>query len=165
MADPTGTVLPYAEIERLLIRMDALQRVVILDACQAEAALDDPTARRLRENAAEKVDDDAHRARTTYLLASRRDVPALEVEQLGHGLLTYVLLRGMGATGLVERPDVPLAGADANGDTVITTAELRTYVGRTLPPLATQFAPVAMRGTDERRIVLSSPENTDTPRP
>jgi hypothetical protein len=154
-ADPPGSVLPYSEIERLLVRMDALQRLVILDACQAEAALDDPTARRIRENAAEKVDDDAHRARTTYLLASRRDMPALEADELGHGLLTYVLLRGMGAADLPDLPAAPVADADAdlNADDLITTAELSAYADRTLPPLAAHFT-----GTAPRRGANAPPD-------
>lgn len=164
-----GAVLPYSEIEQWLVRMDALQRLVILDACQAEAVLDDPVARRKRENAARKVDDDAHRVRTTYLLASRRDMPALEVDQLGHGLLTYVLLRGMGAEGLVdpsviaEALNIPTAGADLDEDSLITTAELNVFADRFLPALVNHFAGQQARSgsiepNDHSRGAIISPD-------
>lgn len=149
--DPPKSVLPYAEIVKYLIRMDALQRVVVIDACQAAAAADDPRARRLEKNAAEKVDDAAQRARTTYLLASRRNDPAFEVEDLGHGLLTHLLLRGMGAANLRPDPGSPLPPADADTDGIVTTAELSRYVDEHLPALASRVTPVALREAPERR--------------
>src|SRR5262245_18983284 len=96
--------------------MPALQRLVILDACSAAAAVDDPAVRRMQANLAEKIDDAAHVTRTTYILASRKNEPAFEVEALGHGLLTHLLLRGMGATELKTEQLGPLPTADANSD-------------------------------------------------
>lgn len=165
--DTPKTVLPYSFIYQYLIRIEALQRVIILDACSAESAVLDPGSRQMQENYARKVDDDAHQARTTYLLASRCNEPAFEDEALGHGLLTHVLLRGMGASDL--RPDprgITLPSADGNTDGIITTAELRRYVDDHLPALASRVAPLAMRagpnvaeraGADDQ-TVLSPPE-------
>lgn len=143
--DDPKTVLPYSTIYQYLVRFDALQRVVIIDACQAASALDDPAVRRIQENVAEKVDDAAHRVRTTYLLGSRRDDAAFEVAELGHGLLTHLLLRGMGAPDLKPDPGEPLPPADANADGLVTTDELSRYVDANLPALAARVAPVAMR--------------------
>jgi WD40 repeat protein len=143
--DDPKTIVPYATIYQYLVRFDALHRVVVIDACQAAAAADDPAVRRIQENVAEKIDDAAHRASTTYLLGSRRDDPAFEVDALGHGLLTHVLLRGMGAPDLKPDPGEPLPPADVNDDGLVTTAELSRYVDDHLPALAAKVAPVAMR--------------------
>ena len=149
--DPAGTVLPFSLIEQYLVRIDAQQRLVVLDACQAEAALDDPTVRRIRERIADKVDEDAHLARTSYILASRRDEPAFEVEALGHGLLTHVLLRGMASPGLQPEPGRPLPpSADLDRNRLVTTLELRRYVDVNLPELADRYLDLARRGVDGR---------------
>ncbi len=71
--DP-GSVLPYAALYRNIARLGALQRLVVIDACQAEAIGDDPGVRQIQE----MIDDGAHRARTAYLLAARRGEPAAE---------------------------------------------------------------------------------------
>jgi caspase domain-containing protein len=136
---PPGTFLPYATIYHHLIRLDALQRLVIIDACQAEAILDDPGVRVVEQLRA--MDREARQTRTNYFLASRRGEAAGESPVLEHGLLTYVLLRGMGAPDLKPTPDDLLAfkehpSADSNGDGRVTTGELRRYVELTLPALA-----------------------------
>src|SRR5207253_9978203 len=89
--DDPRTVLPYVALYRMIARMSALNRLVIIDACQAEAIFTDPRVQRIQE----KIDDGAHRARTSYILAARLGEPANEVQALEHGLLTYLLLRGM----------------------------------------------------------------------
>jgi WD40 repeat protein/uncharacterized caspase-like protein len=139
--DPS--VIPYAAIYRNLARLDARQRLVIVDACQAEAVLDDQGVR-LVQRLAEK---DARLARTSYLLAASPTGAASEVGALKHGLLTYVLLRGLGA----KEPDLsrPPEGvpalkrwphADFNGDGRVDSGELRTFVDLTLPELAAFYA-------------------------
>jgi WD40 repeat protein/uncharacterized caspase-like protein len=154
-------VVPYYAIYQYLVRMNALQRLVIIDACQAAAAVDDPRVRQIQENVAAKVDDEAHRARTTYLLASRKNEPAFEVEELGHGLLTHVLLRGMGAPGLKDDPAGPLPPADRDSDGLVTTTELSVYVDQHLPVLAARLAPVAMRSG----LARQEERGTAQPRP
>ncbi len=54
------SVLPYVAVYRNLSRLGALQRVVMIDACQAEAIRDDPGVRMIQE----LVDTAAHRAKT-----------------------------------------------------------------------------------------------------
>jgi WD40 repeat protein len=144
--DDPATILPYASIYPYLVRFAATQRVVILDACQAEAALDDPGVRRMERNVADKVDDAAHRVRVSYLLASRRDAPAFESAKLGHGLLTHLILRGLGAPDVAPEPNGPtLPNADADADGLVTTVELRQFVDQHLPDLAARVAPEALR--------------------
>jgi len=134
-----GIALPYATIYRNLSQLGALQRLIIVDACQAEAIFDDRGVKLIQR----KVDDAAHRCRVDYILAARRGEPATEDPALRHGLLTYALLRGMG-----DRSLEPAAGAkvfdrepsaDLDRDGVITASELRTYADRVLPDLAAQF--------------------------
>jgi hypothetical protein len=138
--------LPFYVLYRNLARLDALQRLVIVDACQAEAIHDDPGVRLIRE----VLEKDAHRTRTCYLLAARRGEPANESAVLEHGLLTYVLLRGLEAPGLDPLPiGIPLLeearGADADGDRVVTTRELRAYADRMLPVLSGRLPELARR--------------------
>ncbi|WP_435022313.1 hypothetical protein TA3x_001575 [Tundrisphaera sp. TA3] len=144
-ADAAGHVLPYSRVYGNLARIDALNRLVIVDACQAGALLDDEGVLMVRR----RLDDGAHRSRTTYLLAARRGEPAGESAALQHGLLTYALLKGMGAPGLEPLPGAsPLdraAGADADRDGVITTAELQAFAGLALPELASRFPALARR--------------------
>ena len=71
---------------------------------------------------------------------------------MNHGLLTYVMLRGMGAGGLADPPQEiaefrQFRTADADGDGIITTRELHAYVDRILPSLADNLA-VAARGAE-----------------
>jgi hypothetical protein len=144
---PPGVDLPFTAVYHNLSRLDALQRLVIIDACQAEAIFNDPDVQRIQR----VLDRDTHRARTSYLLAARRGEPANEAAVLEHGLLTYVLLRGMDAPGLRPLP-VPLApfdempNADRNRDGTVTSRELREYADRTLPILASRLPELAQRG-------------------
>ena len=134
---PPGSDLPFHVIYRNLSRLEALQRMVIIDACQAEAIFNDPGVRQIEE----MLENDTRRVRTSYLLAARRGEAANESGVLEHGLLTYVLLRGMQAPGLKPLP-VRMAAfeeapnADRNSDGFVTSQELREYADRTLPELA-----------------------------
>ena len=127
-----GTILPYTAIYRMLARMNAKNRLVVIDACQAAAIFDDPAVERIRR----KVDDGAHQARTSYLLAARKGELAGESTVLKHGLMTYLILLGMGAPDLETAPGGPLGNADADRDGVITTEELRQYLDVNLPVLS-----------------------------
>jgi hypothetical protein len=143
---PEGVDLPFSLIYRHLCRLDALQRLIIIDACQAEAIFNDPGVRRIQE----ALEKDMHRTRTSYLLAARRGEAANESAILGHGLLTYVLLRGMQAPGLKPLPVAlsPFEGmpnADRDGDGTVTSRELREYTDRTLPVLASRLPDLAQR--------------------
>jgi hypothetical protein len=140
-------LLPYLTIDFNLSKVDALQRVVIVDACESEAIFDDLENRRAFRRQAEW---NARLARTSYILATRRGEREGETSALEHGLLTYALLRGMGKPDL-RRPDpdlevfrkYPTADLDRNG--WIETAELQQYARLAIPALAERF-PGLLRG-------------------
>ncbi|MDR3618400.1 MAG: caspase family protein [Paludisphaera borealis] len=145
------TLLPYALIHRNLSFVDALQRLVIVDACQAEAIFDDPIVRmKQRRSVRILADEDAYQARTSYIMAARRGERAGEAERLKHGLLTYALLRGIGQAGMGPSPDLPLfqqyPSADMNRDGWVETGELRQYADITVPRLAQTFPELVLRG-------------------
>jgi WD40 repeat protein len=133
-------VLPYSFVALNLMRLKALHRLVIVDACQAEAIYQDPKVRSIQK----WMDLSSRGVRTSYLMAARRGEPALEVEPLGHGLFTYTLLRGMGAIPLTGEPklvsQLNLPGdGDYNKDGVLSTAELDAYAKDVLPRLTGVF--------------------------
>ena len=122
------------------MRLDALNRLVIVDACQAEAILSDPKVVAVQKFA----EVESRKARTSYLMAARRGEAALEVEPLGHGLFTFTLLRGMGGIPKNQEPE-ELAelklrtNADYNGDGTLTTIELDRFVKENMPRIAARF--------------------------
>src|SRR5262249_55569634 len=73
-----------------------------------------------------------------------------EAEQLEHGLLTYVLLRGMGEPGLRPIADLSIfeqyPTADLDHDGWVQTGELRQYADMTIPVLARHFPGLVLRG-------------------
>jgi hypothetical protein len=140
-----GTYLPYATIYSNLARLRALQRLVVIDACRAEAIHDDPIVERIRQN----LDYDSFRSRTAYLLATGPGEMAGEAPEIGHGLMTYVLLTGLGDDALKPPPGGPLANgavtADVDGNQIITTDELRRFVQTHLPSFSKRFPMVVQR--------------------
>ena len=135
-----GDTLAFSVIALNLMRLRALNRLVIVDACQAEAILSDPKVASIRKWA----EIESRTARTSYLMAARRGEAALEVAPLGHGLFTFTLLRAMGGISRDEEPDelndLKLLGtADYNGDGTLTTQELDRYVKESLPQIAAKF--------------------------
>lgn len=133
-------LLSVSALSVQLMRLDALNRLVIVDACQAEAILADPQVEAIRK----WMEISSRKARTSYLMATRRGEPALEIEPLRHGLFTYTLLRGMGEISpREERPEIARLklrpNADFDQDGVITIAELDAYAKEVLPPIAELF--------------------------
>ncbi len=144
-------LLPYLMVDFNLRSVDALQRVVIVNACEAEAIFDNLESRRAFRQYAHR---EAREARTSYILATRRGERTGETSELKHGLLTYTLLRGMGKSGLGPVPDLEIfreyPNADFNRNGWIETAELQEYARRTIPALAERF-PGLLRGTAPAR--------------
>ncbi len=156
------SVLSYVAVYRNIARLGALQRLVIVDACQAEAINDDTGVRRIQE----LMDIGSQRARTAYLMAARRGEPADETAALAHGLMTYALLRGMGDTDLESPPalaailDIPNADRDRDG--VVTTDELQWYSARMVPKLAANFPLLVRRlGANAKREDVRPAANLD----
>jgi hypothetical protein len=146
-------------IHRNLALLDALQRLVIIDACQAEAIFDDPGMRAGKRFSIRKTaDKEAYKTRTSYILATRRGERSAESAVLEHGLLTYLLLHGMGDTSLVGTRDIPILHqfptADFDSDGLIDTGELQQYVRATVPALVQQFPAFRTRGQAESGTVL-----------
>ena len=132
--------LPYTAILRNLMRLDALNRLVIVDACQAEAILVDPQVIEINK----WMEIGSRRARTSYLLAARKGDPALEFDPLQHGLFTFTLLRGMGAITDDECPEEVVklglpTNADSNADGILSTRELRGFVEKAMPRISDLF--------------------------
>jgi WD40 repeat protein len=139
-------VLPYSVIAANMMRLKALNRLVIVDACQAEAILEDPQVGEIQK----WMEIGSRRARTSYLMAARRGEPALEVDPLRHGLFTYTLLRGMGAIDPANEPEEVSRlnlreNADFNGDGLLSTGELDSYVTQNLPAIAQLFPGLVAR--------------------
>ena len=157
-------VLPYVVLYNRLARLDALQRLVIVDACQAGAILEDPAVRNIQR----LVERGSRKARNSYLLAARRGEPANEADALEHGLLTYTLLQGMGAPGLKRIPD-DLGGfpgrpsADLNNDGWITSDELVAYTEEALPRLARIFPQIVARAGKAPTPPVPGPDPAGAP--
>jgi WD40 repeat protein/uncharacterized caspase-like protein len=135
-------VLPYSIIYSNLARLAALQRLIIIDACRAEAIFSDPVVQSIQRFLA----TGARGARTAYILATQRGNPAGEAAELGHGLLTYDLLRGMEAPLAGPAADDPplfrsIPNADFDADGTINAAELRRFAELTLPSLIQRYQP------------------------
>jgi WD40 repeat protein/uncharacterized caspase-like protein len=156
-------VLPYGLVYSNLARMAALQRLIIIDACRAEAIFSDPEVRSIQRFLAAG----ARGARSAYILATQQGKPASEVAALGHGLLTYDLLRGMEAPlAGPAADDLPLfrsiPNADFDADGTINAAELRRFAQLTLPALVQRYQLRDPAGDDERKNASSA---TDAPVP
>jgi len=112
------------ELREFAKNITAQKQLYILDACQSAAALDAVAMRGLAEGKAV-----AQLARSTgshWLTASGSEQYASEVDQLGHGVFTYVLLKG-------------LQGAADNGDKRITVNELKAYLEAQVPELTQKY--------------------------
>ncbi len=86
----------------------------------------------------------SRKVRTSYVMAARRGEESLEADPLRHGILTYALLRGMGAISIAKEPKVITdlglpANADFNKDGILTTSELSAYARQALPQISDVF--------------------------
>jgi WD40 repeat protein len=160
-------LLPLSALTVQLMRLDALNRLVIVDACQAEAILADPQVEAIRK----WMEISSRKARTSYLMATRRGEPALEIEPLRHGLFTYTLLRGMGEISpREERPEIARLklrpNADFDGDGVISIAELDAYAKEVLPPIAELFPqlPDLVVKREAEEVALRGPRSNNADR-
>ena len=149
--------LPYTAIMTNMMRLEALNRLVIVDACQAEAIFVDPQVVEISK----WMELGSRKARTSYLMAARKGDPAVELDPLRHGLLTFTLLRGMGAIPDEQIPEeikaLSLApDADFNHDNNLTTGELKSFVEQALPQISAIFPSMV----DARRRAVLLPKAT-----
>ena len=121
-ADPDdlySTAFPMDELQTIFGRIEAERVVVFLDACYSGAA----GGRTFASKKTRAVNlDDLFLERLTrakgraIVSASRPSEVSLEVSELGHGLFTYYLLRGL------------QGAADLNRDGIVSLQELYEYV-------------------------------------
>jgi len=123
-ADPDdlyATALPMEEIRTIFERIEAERVVVFLDTCYSGAAGGRTfAAKGVRAGAVDELFlDRLGRAKGRAIItASRPSEVSLELAELGHGIFTYYLTRG-------------LAGdADLNRDGIVSLQELYEYVAR-----------------------------------
>jgi DNA-binding winged helix-turn-helix (wHTH) protein len=117
------TAVSLADVKRLLMLSQARSKVIILDACYTGVPTSvDPGYRSLRsdqekvERAASNVQRLAQHAEGLAILHAGSRSPVREIPELGHGLFTHFLLRGLRGE------------ANIRADTMITVTELYEYV-------------------------------------
>lgn len=119
------------ELGAALRAIRALKQIMILDTCNSEAALPivaKAVSFRGLGPGEQKAMAALARTQGVHLLAaSTRQQFAAEVKALGHGVLTYSLLSGLGAKGAPEAP--------AQGDGTVTVLSLLQYVNQQVPEL------------------------------
>ena len=131
-ADPDdlySTALPMDEMQNVLARIEAERITVFLDACYSGAA----GGRTFASNKTRAVNvDDIFLDRLTrskgraIVTASRPSELSIELAELGHGIFTYYLVRGLQGY------------ADNNRDGIVSLQELYEYLG---PGSEPQVAP------------------------
>jgi uncharacterized caspase-like protein len=118
-----------------LRRMKALKQVLILDTCESSTALPilaKATFARGRGATEEKALKMLARAEGIYLIAaSTQQQRAFEVKELGHGVLTYALLSGLGEKSAPQ--------ALAPGERMVTVKSLVTYLNQEVPVLTKKY--------------------------
>lgn len=131
------------EIKAMLTDIKA-KKAIIIDACKSGGVLS-TLARGVEDRRA--VAQLARSTGTHVIAASTDKQVAAEIPKLGHGLLTYALLRG-------------LNGEACNGDNTVTVRELVSYIEQSLPGIGEKYGqmpqyPVAdSRGQDFPLVVL-----------
>ena len=114
--------LSSRELALALRRMPARKIVVVIDACKSGAA-----AAGFRGLEERRLLAQLSRATGTHLIAATtKEQLATELDQLGHGVFTYVLLEGLG-------------GKAAAGGQDVTARKLMVYVEQALPELTKRF--------------------------
>lgn len=146
--------IPASAIANALMQAKALKQVLILDTCESESALPllaKAIMFRSRGMSAseEKAVKMLARSYGVYLIAaSTKDQDAYEVKELGHGVLTYTLLAGLGAQG---EPKAPTAS-----DGIVTVEALVQYAHDQVPELTEKYH-------HEKQYPVTSTTGTDFP--
>jgi WD40 repeat protein len=149
--DGASSILRYSAILQGLAQLDAEHRLVIVDACQTDKIQSGEEALRFARSELRAIQRNTLKYPTQYILASK----GLENQELGHGLLTYTLLRGLGLKEIPPRlKDDPASvasfskPADEDNDGNVTTDELNRYASSRLPLLLAAYenSPQVARG-------------------
>jgi uncharacterized caspase-like protein len=115
-------------------RTKALKQLLVLDTCYSGTALN--IVAKLAQARGRRDEDKAiemlARSQGIYLIAAATSQQrAYEVPELGHGVLTYALLSGLGETGTPQAP--PLT------DGFVTVLSLLSYASTVVPELAEKY--------------------------
>ena len=110
-----------------LVRLTQARKVLlILDACKSGFAAQTFTARGSEERRA--LVQLAHATGIHLMAASTKDQMASEIKELGHGVFTYTLLKGLSGA------------ADGSGkDGFVTVLELQAFLEAQLPILSEKY--------------------------
>ncbi len=118
-----------------LRRTKALKQVLILDTCHSEAALPILAKAAFLRGlgpAGEKAVKMLARANGIYLIAaSTKRQFAYEIPELGHGVLTYALLSGLGEKGIPQAPTIEHG--------IVTVLSLLQYINQVVPDLTERY--------------------------
>jgi WD40 repeat protein len=126
--------IPADELASLLSQIPALKKVLILDTCNAGAALKMLEKLRTSKDAPGQLKKEVerlYRAEGLYTIAAAADKEeAKEVKELGHGVLTYSLLAAFAA---VDRGPLKGEGLRPAGGDVVDVDEWFKYASRRMP--------------------------------
>ena len=120
-----GTAIRDDEIADWLSSLASEHVLVVLDCCFSGGAIRGDAITPFADN---RIFQDFVGEGRLILAASQEDEVSYEDPNLGHGVFTYFLLRGLGASGDVDAPQ-----ADLNSDGRVTIEELNEYLVREVP--------------------------------
>ncbi|MEN0064263.1 MAG: caspase family protein [Myxococcota bacterium] len=146
-----ATGFSQTELGDRLAQVPAAKQLVILDACHSGAASDALASMVGRRSSPGLVRAQHRLARSTgaFLIAASTEAQvAHEIPELGHGVLTFAILAGLGA----ER--APEAHVDRDGNVTVNT--LIQYVSDVVPQLTETYR-------SQRQEVVQAAEGQDFP--
>jgi len=114
------------EIQDALVAAQAQRVLVMIDSCQSGATVD--AFERQQNFERRYIRNFSRVAGVTVIAASRRDQEAIELPSLGHGLFTYVVLKGLDG----EADDAP---RDGN----VTAHEIVQYADLQIPGMSKRY--------------------------
>lgn len=113
-------------LQEAMLEIKALKQLIIMDACQSGGSVEVLAQRGAPE---EKAIAQLSRSSGIHVMASAgSDQYATEFESLGHGLFTYLLLKGLGGEA---------DGAPKDGK--VTIYELKSYLDDQVPELSIKY--------------------------
>ncbi len=114
------------EIQDALVAAQAQRVLVMIDSCQSGATVE--TFERQQNFERRYIRNFSRVAGVTVIAASRRDQEAIELPSLGHGLFTYVVLKGLDG----DADDAP---RDGN----VTAHEIVQYADLQIPGMSKRY--------------------------
>lgn len=136
--------MPARQLKEFSRSIKAQKQLVVLDTCHSGGALESFALSQGEEAEEPAVQHDDGDKGITVLAAAGTWQPATEFRQLGHGVFTYALLKGLG--GEADNGEAP--------DGKITVRELEAYLAAKVPELIkhyrgkTQAPNSLVRGSD-----------------